>query len=131
MPPGAILRRWYVSKRALLSHEQRGLGLFHGDIVQAKAYAMVELLSLSLGEDGEWKRELLLKRGPQDFVGPFDVSRLSGRAIDRLARDWIGHGVGPCCDGRRGVCAGPPPKSEYDRDAWRRAERRAARVVSR
>lgn len=73
--------------------------------------------------------------------------------IDRLVRDWLGHGVAPCKDGSRGVAdrstfelhsgiyqhcdkhTGGQWNSFCDRcvmdERWRKGERAAMRVVSR
>ena len=70
-----------------------------------------------------------------------DVTGRSMAHVDRLARDWIGHEVGPCADGGRGVTK-PPCSCSLARvasrdypacpiDAWFCAERRARRVVRR
>lgn len=90
---------------------------------------------------------------PTRHAGEFRSIDVTGRSlqhVDRLARDWISHGVAPTKDGGRGVAPVPCPKHvtsymaalnprlfEKAREAteayqrWRRAEARARRVVRR
>jgi hypothetical protein len=62
-----------------------------------------------------------------------DVTGRSPQHVDRLARDWIAHGVSPTKDGGRGVrenwhlSAEPAAAS----DRWLRAEARATKVERR
>lgn len=71
-----------------------------------------------------------------EHVRTIDVTGRSAAYIDRLARDWIGHGVTPTVDGRRGV-ATTPWRVELAHAAvmyvsWRiwRAEKRGWRAVT-
>jgi hypothetical protein len=76
-----------------------------------------------------------------DGIGHWYVTGRSASHVDRLARDWIAHGVAPTEAGGRGVRR--PDWPERTPWGWRqvtsrhvlrrfdRAERRAARVVSR
>lgn len=67
-------------------------------------------------------------------VGYVDVPGRSAAHIDRLARDWIGHGIMPTPDGRRAISDSRTftDCSEIkDHDRWFAAKSRAARVVCR
>jgi hypothetical protein len=64
-----------------------------------------------------------------------DITGRSAAHVDRLARDWIGHGVAPCKDGRRGVRKWPASGPDWRKIAhgWKRFSRdeaRAQRVVA-
>jgi hypothetical protein len=64
-----------------------------------------------------------------------DVTGYSATHIDRLARDWIGHGVSPTKDGRRGVRKWPASGPDWKTitHGWKqfsRNEARAKRVVA-
>lgn len=101
---------------------------------------------------------LYLYEGGMLSCGPRRVTGRSAAHVDRLARDWIGHGVAPCLDGSRGVgdrtldCCGRRDvwarsphgvlhssnwlhgvlhPSDCPHVRWKRAEARARRVVRR
>lgn len=67
----------------------------------------------------------------EDAAAIVDVTGRSAAHVDRLAREWIGHGCGPTKAGGRGVCGDADVAYGPPRDRWLAAERRAARVVSR
>jgi hypothetical protein len=130
--------RWYAS-RAAMERDEPSVALIRR--------RSLNILSLSA----------VRSRGPVAFPS-WDADTLfinvTGRSpahIDRLARDWIGHGVGPTWSGGRGVGACPMPdrsavggtsrrflpdwatweKLESAQLAYLRAEARASRVVRR
>ena len=117
--------RWYASKAAAARIDARnGSATRQAESAemgqQIVGYNIVDVIALTLWDE----------RG--DYVGRIDVTGRSDRHIDRLARDWIAHGVAPTQDGGRGV--GPYPFRHEMPVLWARyvrAEARARRVVRR
>lgn len=125
--PGTTLkpRKWYASRCALahdFARTQFGLDGPPPWRLMARLWE---------SRRGEW---VLTLRGLGLPPRQLDVTGRSMRHVDRLARDWIGHGVSPTRDGGRGV--GSPygqvhvalPDLNF-LDRFDAAERRAARVV--
>lgn len=127
--------RWYASRAAA----KRGWGL-RSPKGERTARMFGERLLL-----GVCHPEVLVNHATLHVV---DVAHCADRHIDRLARDWIAHGVAPTKDGGRGVRSpwrrirgGPRTHGPYyvqdpdvPHDAARsfdRAEARARRVVRR
>lgn len=76
--------------------------------------------------------DVLRLRAPSgETVRVVDVTGRSARHTDRLARDWVGHGVSPASDGSRGVGTRfeRMPAPVFWR--WQSAEARAQRAVAR
>lgn len=125
-----IPTKWYGSKR----------------VAEASGLAIAELLQI----DGVWMLMLLRSDVEVHAEYPTIFRSVEGRSlkyIDRLARDWIGHGIAPCQNGARGVgmrldCCGLREVSASSRVLygalhpsecihvrWKKAEARANRVV--
>lgn len=113
-------RQWYFSKNAMRYTVSTGRNVGHRGARLWYASSTKHWVLTCNGEAG---------------LPPFQID-VTGRTVafvDRLARDWIGHGVPPCRDGKRGVRKHPRTAQDgkYNMSMLRfdRGEFRAGHVV--
>ncbi|TAL41386.1 MAG: hypothetical protein EPN91_10745 [Salinibacterium sp.] len=118
-----VVRRWYASKEALAWDDDAPIAVLYTatERVRGKLRTVRRLAC--------WRRLNIDDAAENAMPTPVDVTRRTLAHIDRLARDFIGHGVTPTWNGGRGVCGESSVAYGVPRNRWLRAENRARRVV--